>query len=225
MFLTTLQITYWHKYYLIYLLIISVIPAALTYEDSPNINRSIVLIIPLSILISIGIYKFITKMRNKKFIIPITIIMILSLFVEFLYFNHQYFIHSVSSKSFLRNDGNREVIKMILEKNRYYTKIYMSGLDYLPIYFLFYQRKFDAILDMDFKNNHKNLTINNVVFNDTWCPSELLNKNNYQNSNVLIIDNGDCDVKSNFEELEVIWRKDSTKAFKLLTPKKIILRE
>ena len=27
------------------------------------------------------------------------------------------------------------------------------------------------------------------------------------------------------EELEVIWRKDSTKAFKLLTPKKIILRE
>jgi 4-amino-4-deoxy-L-arabinose transferase-like glycosyltransferase len=213
------EISKWGKYCIIYFLICSIIPAALTYEDSPNINRSIFLILPLIMLISLGIFNLYVYLKSSKTYKAIIPMILFSIVLEFLYFSHQYFVHASSSISFLRNDGNREIVKLIQLKKSNYSKVYMSGLDYLPFYYLFYQKNFNISFDPNIKVNYKNMSIDNVIFTDKLCPSELFKLDIIQEKKTLIVDNGDCQEKTDLKELEIIWRKDSTKAYKLLTPR------
>lgn len=87
----------------------------------------------------------------------------------------------------------------------------------LSLYYLFFTNNFDPNYAGKFRKNIRIDKIENIEFIDNWCPSKELKLEKLA-PETLIIDNGDCEGKVGLKEIELIWRKDSTRAFKLLVP-------
>lgn len=217
------QSTIW---YLLILLLIAPIPGALTFDDHPNLNRAIFLIIPLTILISFGFYQLLLLLKDKDKIFKILIFCFVIISTsEFVYFWHQYTIHSQSYKSYFRRQGNKEMILAVSKIQNNYQNIVIPSYDNLILYYLFYLQKFEKrefqeslIDDFAFK-------IDNLIFIRNWCPTNsetvkaIITKSENKS---LIINNGDCKTEENksLKPIETIQRKDATNAYKIFEVKK-----
>lgn len=202
--------------YFIYLLLIAPLPAALTTDDVPNLHRAIFMILPLVLIATFGF----SKIKNFRYkIFSPYLLLGLFLIIEFIYFFHQYFRHTASLKSFLRNDGNRELMLSLKKKENDFQKIMISTYDTLPLYYLFFNNNFDSSLAGKFRRNIEINQIGKVEFVEDRCPSRKIQIEKLH-PETLIIDNGDCEGKTYLKEIELIMRKDSTEAFKLLVPER-----
>ncbi len=192
------------------LLITAPIPAALTYEDTPNVHRSLTMVLPFMLIAGYGMHTIYSLYKNT-IIKKILIFLILSVLIaETAYFWHQYFVHSPSLKPFYRQDGYLEVAKFITSNEK--RSIYITGFEHMPLYILFSQnnysyRKF---------NQHDTILLNklgNITFIRSWC---FENKNSEKNT--VIINGPNCAKPDNANPAVNILRKDSTVAFTIYTP-------
>lgn len=152
---------------LLYFLCISPIPSALTIIDAPNIQRSILLGLFLSIAIGLGMSYMWELTRNRKYLF---IIFSLILCSEIGLFWHNYTVHTDSFTSIYRNDGQKELISYL--KNHKKGRIYLPTYGTMSMYYLFYNKDFSPSYAGTFKNDVKVETLKNVVFVDSECPSE-----------------------------------------------------
>lgn len=205
-------------FYVLFLLIAAPLPIALTVDDVPNVNRVLFLIVPLLLLSGVGFIR-INEYLGKNKVVKIGSLGFLSALIalEFVYFSHQYVRHTASYKSFLRNDGNRELALFIAENQGKYNKVIVPYYETMPLYYLFYTNNFDASLAGRIKKEIKIDRIGNIEFSNEWCPTVLFTKDNIP-AKTLIIDNGECQDRPYLKNVEVIMRKDSTRAYRLYTP-------
>jgi hypothetical protein len=204
-------------YYLLYLFLIAPLPAAITIEDVPNVNRDILMPLALVFLVSVGLLKILTLLKTKRNKLIFSSILILAILFEFTYFEHQYFVISPSYKPVLRNDGTKELIAY-LKRYDSQTKIFLPLHD-MPIYYLFFNNDFDKSLIGKFQPNLMVKQINNFNFSPIPCPVDALNQNKQNLVNTIIVEDGNCPGNSNFPQVTAILRKDSTVAFKILLHK------
>lgn len=200
-------------YYLIYLLIISPIPAALTTDFVPNVLRSVFMIIPLSLLISLSLYKmylFLSKIHKTIFGIFLFIAVL-----EYIYFIHQYINHSASYKSGLKNDRDKEIALYIKENKGRYNNIFVPDDNRQLIYYLFFSNNFDSALSNQFRKGLKIDKVENITFINDKCPSGIINMSSI-NEQDLIIDTGNCQNNSALKLIQTIYNSDSTRSYKML---------
>lgn len=205
--------------YLLYLLVISPLPAALTLEDSPNLNRDILMSFLLVFLISIGFVKAFHFFKDKRYKIIFSSVIVVAILIEFLYFQHQYFAISPAYKPVLRDDGNQELV-MDLQKFSNKQSIIVPIHD-MPMYYLFFNNDFAKNLAGKFEIRQTKLfvgQINNITFVTSMCPSEEF-KPNQKNMNEIIIDDGNCPPNNSYNIVSTITRKDATVAFRILSIK------
>lgn len=90
-------------YYFSYLLLISVIPAAISVDDFPNIHRSVFMVIPLIFFIALSLenMRLIFQHKTGRIAVLLTLIFGSALVLEIVYVSHQYFILSGKINSFL----------------------------------------------------------------------------------------------------------------------------
>lgn len=200
--------------YFLYLLVISPIAAALTVDFPPHVHRSVFMLLPLTILICYGLHK-VQDIGYKK--ITVNKIIIVFLALEFIYFWHQYSGHEASLQSVLRSDGEKQVSLSVAGKMKDYDKIYMPVIGRMPFYVLFFTNNFDPTLAGKFKKDLKIDSIGSIQFIDNECPSKAVLSKIPKKS--LIVDGGDCENEDSLKEIELILRRDSTRAYKLLVPK------
>lgn len=201
-------------YYFLYLLLISVVPAALTIDFPPHVHRALVMTIPVVILLPLGLLKIIeaTKKRNLILVLFCGILLL-----EFIYFSHQYFNHISSYKSLFKNDGFREAAVYAGDNTSKYETIYMPSFN-LPYFYLFYTKNFNGKLAGKFKMKQGQSgidTVGNINFLSTECPSDELQKK-IPSRNILIIDSGICKTPVGFKQIDIILRQDNSEAFKIL---------
>ncbi len=203
------------KLYLGYILAICILPASLTFEDSPNIHRSFLMIIPLVIICAYGMYSLITFSRNKKMrVLTICGISIL-LVLEFIYFQHQYRYQAPSFRSYLRGDGMNSASKWIAENNEKYSKIYSTGYEDFAIYYLYNTKNFNKNLIGIFEKNPLfPRQVDNLFFSNEYCPFEHDKNFRLQNREMLVV-HGDCKSYVDLVEVHRVVRRDSTVAFKM----------
>lgn len=156
---------------LLFFIGISPIPSALTVIDSPNIQRSILQGLSISIAIGLGMWSIAQVFKNKHFF---QATLIVALFLEFGIYIHHYIVHTDSHTSLYRNDGQRELISYLMQQPDS-KKIYLPTYGTMSMYYLFYTSDFSPEHSTKFKHDVKIDTINNVVFMDTECPSEKVN--------------------------------------------------
>jgi len=196
---------------LAYFTLISPLPSALTIVDAPNIQRSILLGLFLSLFIGLGIQSLFLHTRKFKIVF---IVFFLLMGVEFCYFWHDYTAHTDSFTSIYRNDGQRELIGYL--QNEKTAKIYLPTYGTMSMYYTFYTNNFSANLVGKFKNDVRIDSIDNVEFIDKDCPSE--DKISF-NPSSLVVDLLSCKVDvEKFKEVKTIKGKNELLGFRILTP-------
>lgn len=154
---------------LIYFILISPIPSALTIIDAPNIQRSILLGLFLSIPIGVGLSYMMELSNKKKYLFGIFAFIIS---FEMALFWHNYTVHTDSFTSMYRNDGQKELISYL--KNYNEKTVYLPTYGTMSMYYLFYTNDFSPLYAGTFKHDVKADRIKNVRFLDTDCPSEVM---------------------------------------------------
>ncbi len=202
-------------YYFLYLLLISPIPAALTVDDVPNIHRSAALILPVLFLATVGFKGLISLTKNKHFKILISFLIVLLIGLEFIYFWHQYSNHTASYKGIYRNGGSEELVSFIKDNEAGFDQVIMPGLGTLPLYYLFYNSNFNSSLVGRFEEGMVIPEADKAIFINNWCPSRETDLNQFEGK-IILVNRPDCDIPLGFEEIEIIERKDSTAAFRIL---------
>ena len=199
-------------------LILGPVPAALSYEDLPNIQRSIMMLPALVLIIAFGIMKMSESISSEKFKMLIAGVFVILLSYNAMFFFHNYFQHSFTHRSWYRSVGEGKLIKKVdeLSKGKRITIMTRSNENYL-IFFLFYQ-KIDPAYYISSGSPRGKTRFKNLVFVDDECP--LSDSLKYvDNKEAIYVNSGNCRTPEYARELASIVRTDGTKAFTLLEVK------
>ncbi len=203
--------------YILYLFLITPLPAVLTVDFVPHAHRSLFLLLPLILLAALGFLKLITILPKRIPRVLPALLVLLALLLESIYFWHQYSRHEASNQSVLRNVGDKEVVRYIIDHQKEYDAIIMPPFARLPIYYLYFSGNFDSKLIGKFKSQLQMDKVDNIEFFTDWCPTKLL-KRSAISLNTLIVNGGDCPVPVGYRDIHSIDRSDSTRAYRLVIP-------
>ncbi len=128
------------RYFLLYWLLISPIPAAIT-RDAPHSARMLAVLPLPHILSALGLFELVQLIFNngKK---KIFIFVVSGLFViNFSIFTDRYFIHFPKIMETFWGSGYKSLVKVLSSKSNNYNEIIMDRPNYSPyIYYLFYTK-------------------------------------------------------------------------------------
>jgi len=177
-------------YYIIYLSLIASIPGALTVVAVPNPHRAILTGIFLCFIAAYG-FNTILDLKIKK--IPLTYLVYVLLMVEVIGFMHNYFGHVDLLQFIGTNEGAKEAVLYAIKEQHKYKDVYITGSNYMSIYYLYYAGDVSRELAGKFKirlilENYKNLH-----FYGSDCAVDKVSELRSQiKEKVLIINRGDC---------------------------------
>ncbi len=200
---------------LLFCILMSPIPSALTIIDAPNIQRSILLGLLLSLPLGVGLQQIWEWRRFGKgvFYCVITIIC-----AESIFFWHNYTVHTDSFTSMYRNDGQKELITYL----KRYTKnsVYLPTYGTMSMYQLFYTKDFSPRYAGTFLNDVKVKRVRNIFFIDSECPSQnMLGK---MDANDVVVDPiSSCDKspwQKSYSLVETIKGTNKEYGFRILKP-------
>jgi 4-amino-4-deoxy-L-arabinose transferase-like glycosyltransferase len=167
--------------YLAYLTLISLVPAALTYEDSPNIHRAS--LFPLMLAIWSGLpFIFLSQFKFKKRSL-ITIIFGLFIVLESLYFWNKYLVHADKYQEIHRNGSSRNLVKYLTTNKDNYDFIYVDGRNDIPLYYPFFNNIYDKNLTDEFQIGMRLKQIDNIKLFDDNCFNDLFGSENIKEIN------------------------------------------
>jgi len=206
-----------HKVPLIWLLVAPIVPA-ITMDDIPNVNRSIIMLPALEVIVAVGLVSAITFFHKKKLLF----MKLIALFFlgNVFYFSHQYFVNATVHNNWYRNNGFSDMMKFVNKNYDTFDSIIISkfqgGIYPLVLFYSkynpeTYQRE-GSPKNSDYKGFGK------FFFTPQDCPSQSINKKMPKFENTLYIDKGDCPSIGAIKDSKVsyIYREDGTKAFRIV---------
>jgi len=161
-----------------YLLIVAVVPAALTNEHSPNMHRSLLMVIFMILIMSVG-FQMLKNIYFKK--ISLVYVLGIIMFGEVIYFAHNYFQHVSMYTSVARSDGNKQAALYLKENRKNYDKVYVLMTGWFPIYYLYFTGNYDINLIGKIKNGMRVEKIDNINFIDKDCLASTVDLDNLVN--------------------------------------------
>ena len=153
--------------FIIYLLLLTPFPAALTTEHAIHMHRSSGMILPLILLAIVGLYFWVKAVPEKIFLIASFFI----LSVEFVNFSHNYFAHVSVYSSLHRSEANQYTALYIKEKRKNYDRVYMFITGWFPVYYLYHTSNYSSKLIGKIKRMYFP-KIDNVQFIPKNCPDQ-----------------------------------------------------
>ena len=121
-------------------LLLAPLPSILS-RDQVHAVRSINMVIPLIIIISIGLDNLVIWIKDQKFSGAFYVLLTTFYMLSFAYFVDSYFIHLPKHNSKLWGYGHREMVQKVTEIQAQYKTIKIQQSFLQPyIYFLFYQK-------------------------------------------------------------------------------------
>ena len=160
---------------------LAIIGSALTFDDVPNLQRTLIASPPLAILSGYGAFAIIEKIRKHKYFLFLAGIFSFIVIYSFFYFLIQYFVQGRVYQTWKRQDGYKELVLKTNELLPKYDKAVITTRETAPaIFFLFYS-KYDP---KNFQKETKNLDTRNsdhvnfykYEFTDEECPLRIDNK-------------------------------------------------
>jgi len=150
-------------------LFIAPLASSLTFQ-APSALRALPMVIPLSIFTALGL----SKIKNKIFVISISVLF----FLSFLYYLDSYYIHAPKRYSFAWNRGFSDIVPYIESQKDNYQHIYLTNkYDQPYILYLFYSKYDPKKIQSQIKLTPPDQfgfstveTIDNITFN---IPSEI----------------------------------------------------
>lgn len=185
----------------LYLLLASVIPAALTNEDSPNLHRSLFMIAFIPILISYAIdYLKKGNTWKKLFLSFLTIFFIFS----FINFGRSYKNADIKIATW-RNYSAKQMVLLLNELHSNYDQAIVTNDPDDPYpWFAFYNHKNpNEFNQYAIKRSYGPWQYQNITFSQSECPSRDIFPDRLHDpleKNVLVIDGFKCPVESKIKD-------------------------
>ncbi|OGY18546.1 MAG: hypothetical protein A3F04_00540 [Candidatus Chisholmbacteria bacterium RIFCSPHIGHO2_12_FULL_49_9] len=197
------------------------LPAALTTEDAPNIQRSVFMLPGFQIITAMGfvfVYRKVQK-RAKLLRTLVTVLFVVGVVWEIGRFSHQYTIHQPLHQPWNRNIQFPEIVAYVNQVQSKYDKILISKSGTEPyLYFLFFT-KTDPSLAQKLVNDKRNVQGDwdfgeKVRFVRDPCP---LNERTVAEGKTLYGNVGECGEVKGAKVVNVVRRPDQTIAMQFLT--------
>lgn len=213
------------------LLLLSPIPAALTIEDSPNLQRAIFM---LPFLITIESYgfsktaKFFSKFTKHAFKIVFIGLAINCIFFLYMYFAHSdnhfpYILNYFGDNGTYRDVGAIELVFRLEALKSKYEKIIVTNYpDSVYPWYAFFNNKNPADFNKSYNAKTNERDFENIVFSESKCPSDD-DFSKYKEKEILVVDNWECPYANQINAgmpakvVEKINRSNGTEAYILLT--------
>lgn len=198
--------------YVVYLMLIAPITAAITVDFPPHAHRSMFMILPILLLAGVGFSELIEITKRQKLT---TVLFLLVVLIETIYFWNQYAFHGDGQQSMLRNDGDPEMIKYIVAHHTEYDEVIAPVYERFPLYYAFFSDNFDASLIGKWRTELRIDQIGNVKFIEAECPTrEYTTKKINEPVKRLVVDGGNCDPAGGRTPIITVHRTDSTLAYR-----------
>jgi len=202
-------------FWMLWLLATAPIPAALTYNDVPNIHRAALMVVLLPFVFAPAWY-LLSKIRFpfKGLIVAATLALLLA---EVVLFWQGYSRIYSTWTGFARQDEQLQLANWLQENASQYERVYVPGNEVMPLFYLFAQNRYPAELAGQFSSGITVPQIDNVYFVDTHCPSEIKEVRALVGTmNVLLAERSECDSSNEFAVVDHIEHLDTSKAYDLL---------
>jgi 4-amino-4-deoxy-L-arabinose transferase-like glycosyltransferase len=209
-------------YTLLALWIMLLLPTAITFDDVPNVYRSIVILPILIMIISLGITEGFAVLRSnygKRMVILASIALLVVGTYEGLYFFHQYSGHGEKHQPWHRDFAMKGLVSAINTHHESFDTVYVTKTKTSYIHFLFYN-KIDPLL---YRASGSNMDKDNTgfakyLFIPSECPlyADEYNMTIDGKANVLYVNTGTCPIPKDAEELMVVYWQDGNPAYRLI---------
>ena len=203
--------------------ILLLIPVFLTFDEIPNVHRTLIILPAICVIIALGInetlnYKILNKSKIYKSVVLIFLVLVI---YESSYFLHQYYVHQEKHQSWYRGEAYKELIPQIEKYYTNYKKIVITKSNGSPYIYILFLGKYDPAKyqkegsprDLDYKGFDK------YYFVPHDCPlgAQLDEKGLAKGSQgFLYINKGSCKTPANGKLLKTIFWGDGSPAFKII---------
>lgn len=203
-----------HKIPLLWLLI-APITAAITIDDIPNVRRSLLMFPMIEIVSAFG-FLYILQSRKKVLRMLIILSVAILLTYNFLYFLHQYFVHSSVHQNWYRNEGFGEMVKTVKNSYNEVSNVIVTkdagGIYPLILFYMKYDPK--EYLSEGSSKDKDYTGFGKFFFVPQACPSQQKDNRFPNGTKIIYIDKGEC--VDNTAHQKIIYRKDGTKVFNIV---------
>lgn len=200
-------LTKYQKFSLLLLGWIALAPlgSALTSDDVPNLQRTLMLFPALSIVTAFGVY-------HMRKLLPVIAALLLYSFIAYI---HAYYVQQVYHRPWFRHEGYKQLVEKVNSHLTNYEKTIITNHESSPtIFFLFYNKTDPKVIQKLWQQNTaadlNTLSYDRYEFSKEACPS-LTGK-----PNVLYVDFSECKPKPSQHVLSTIRRNDGSEVFRLL---------
>lgn len=188
-------------------LLIAPIPASITREDTPNLSRAFLMLPFLVIIESYGFYEMLLLAKKNQ--IKILAIVCLLLSLNFLYFWHMYFNHSITHVPYIKNYsvdsptyrgvGAKELATKLDNLSLKYDRIVITNFpDSIYTWYAFFTNQDPAIFNKTYNSLTNERDYKKIIFSEDKCPSDNLVK--YYKQNTLYVDSWECPILSQIKD-------------------------
>lgn len=201
-------------------LLLGPIPAGLTWEDIPNVQRASFEIYGLVMLSSFGIYEASKLVSKKVWLYAGGLLVVLFFLQNFLYFTHNYFYHTSLQEPWYRSASEAELVFDVVNNLPTYDRVEMTTQNNNNFIFYLYYTQFNPkeFQALGSPREKDNLHFGKLVYLYASCPLEGdPNQNKIEKDNVLYVDKPDCRLPKNAVILNTIATPDGVPSFKIVT--------
>lgn len=207
--------------------------SALTYDDIPNLQRTLIVFPALAIVIAYGfleLWSLTYKLKTARIVQGALVIV---MFYGFVYYLHQYYIHQVNHQPWRRQEGYKQLVAQLNDIHAGYKKVVVTDSESDPaIFFLFHNQSDPAAIQEQLRlhptERYGQIPLENYVFVKEPCPLHVIPQAGVLETeqklsaekDVLYVNGGNCNVKDpRIRILSEIRRSDGTVVFTLQTMK------
>lgn len=242
--LLILGLTFFLKYsskigvFLMGWVLLGFIGAGLTFDDMPNLQRTLIVFPALSIISGVGLYYLLTILRKIKYLL-VKIFLVFLIFsfsvFNFLSYLHQYYVHQLNHRPWYRQEGYQKLVKKVNENLPLFKEVIITDWEPAPtIFFLFFgqydpQKFQEETKNLSNKQDFDRINFYKYKFVPKQCP---LIENKSKNpitgeikikvlgeKDILYVNQGACEPVTAALEIAIIKRGDNNKIFKVLAVK------
>ncbi len=200
--------------------------SALTFDDVPNLQRTLIIFPALTIIIAFGFLGFFSLIKGNFARRTLFFSVSFLLFFNVLFYLHEYYIHASVYRPWIRQEGYEELVASVNKLLPDYKKAVITDRDSSPtIFFLLYGKYDPSLFQKQTKGtkmkDFDRINFANYEFSQEQCPLTYIKKEGETTftgeKNVLYVNSGLCDENvGNTEVLRVIKRLDGSTAFRIL---------
>ncbi len=200
-------------------LLIGALPAALTWEDLPNVVRANLMIPALVMIVAFGIAETLQLVHGRVKII-LLIICAVFLFQNIAVFLHNYFYHSKIHEPWFRSAAEEDVVFTAAALSKQYKEVIMTTERNNNLIFHLFYLKFDpaTFQNMGSPKEIDNLRFGSLVFKYNPCPvlQYPLEPVDVFKNKVFIVTSDECKIPQTMEVIKTIHTPDGSPAFHVI---------